>query len=205
MSAPSRPQTTRDRLHRAAIRVFARSGFHATKISDIVAEAAVTQPTFYIHFATKEAAYEALVEEFRAKLREATRQCLIFPDIAPETLHDHVRDSFVRFLTVMSEDPDLTEIGFYQPPNGRITKARMVEWSVHNMTHEQGAGILRPDIPVEYQARMVVGLLDQMGRLAPAEVETVADICARLFCSALVVRRSGFTEVSFSGASSGIM
>ncbi|WP_127088226.1 TetR/AcrR family transcriptional regulator [Aquabacter cavernae] len=184
-----RVEMTRARLRAAAIAVFARKGFHDTKVSDIVAEAGLSQPAFYLHYASKDAAYEALVAAFRTRLLDATRQCLIFAEIRAADVPDNVRASFVRFLTVLSADPALTEIGFYQLPGSSLTRAQMTLWSMENMRQEQAAGILRADIPVLHQAQLVMGLLDQMGRLTPDEVPGIADICAALFCSALVVRK----------------
>lgn len=189
MSEPSpRVEATRARLRAAAIAVFARKGFHATKVSDIVAEAGVSQPTFYLHHASKDAAFEALVGDFRDRLLEAARRCLIFSGIAASEVPADVRDSFGRYFAVMAADPALTEIGFYQPPGSTETRARLIAQSVENMRQEQAAGILRADIPLRAQAQLVVGLLDQMGRLTPDEVPAAAGICATLFCSALVVR-----------------
>jgi AcrR family transcriptional regulator len=45
----------------AAARVFARQGFHDTKVSDIVGEAAVAQGTFYLYFKNKQDIYFRLV------------------------------------------------------------------------------------------------------------------------------------------------
>lgn len=52
----------------AAERVFARHGYHATKISDIVAEAGVGQGTFYRHFDSKRSMFLALFDRFCERL-----------------------------------------------------------------------------------------------------------------------------------------
>src|SRR5690349_11143619 len=49
-----RTETTRLRLLRAAERVFARDGFEASRLEDIVALAGYTRGAFYAHYATKE-------------------------------------------------------------------------------------------------------------------------------------------------------
>ena len=188
----ARAANTQQKLRQAAVAVFARKGFHETKISDIVAEAGVSQPAFYLYYASKEAAFAALVSEFRQALHEATRLCLISPGLTSAELYDDLRQSFTRFLTVLTQDRALTEIGFFQPPDGEITKAQMLEWIASNMAQEQQAGILRADIPVIYQARLVIGLLDQMARMADNEqdIDRLAAICARIFCDALGKRQT---------------
>ncbi|MEB5837508.1 TetR/AcrR family transcriptional regulator [Pantoea dispersa] len=181
---------TQAKLREAAISVFARKGFHETKISDIVAEAGVSQPAFYLYHDSKEVLFETLVSEFRSELYEATRQCLISPGLSAEELYEDLRQSFVRFLTVLQRDRDLTEIGFFQPASGETTKEQMIAWITMNMEREQRAGILRDDISVRCQARFVMGLLDQMSRIIDSEhdVNEFAGICATLFCDALAAK-----------------
>lgn len=58
-----RKSRTRSRLVDAARRVFVAQGYHAPKISDIVAEAGTGQGTFYRHFEDKRAVFDALVDE----------------------------------------------------------------------------------------------------------------------------------------------
>jgi AcrR family transcriptional regulator len=53
-----------------ALRRFAKEGYHATKISDIVAEAGVAQGTFYWYFKSKEAIALEIVEDGRQQLLE---------------------------------------------------------------------------------------------------------------------------------------
>ncbi len=55
---------TRERLVSAAAQVFAASGYHASRVSDIVARAGVAQGTFYLYFRSKEAVFLELVDRF---------------------------------------------------------------------------------------------------------------------------------------------
>jgi len=59
-----RKTRTRGLLLDAARRVFGHRGYHAPKISDIVAEAGVGQGTFYRHFASKREVFETLLDGF---------------------------------------------------------------------------------------------------------------------------------------------
>jgi AcrR family transcriptional regulator len=58
-----RRERTRQELLAAAERVLADKGLHETKISDIAAAADVGVGTFYLHFPTKEALFDAVVED----------------------------------------------------------------------------------------------------------------------------------------------
>ena len=72
-----RRERTRHELLAAAERVLARKGLHRTKISDIAAAADVGVGTFYLHFPTKEALFDAVVDDtmrrFKGAIDEARR------------------------------------------------------------------------------------------------------------------------------------
>jgi AcrR family transcriptional regulator len=52
---------TRERLFRAAVRLFARGGYHGTTIDQVAREARVAKGTFFLYFATKDAVITELV------------------------------------------------------------------------------------------------------------------------------------------------
>jgi AcrR family transcriptional regulator len=56
---------TREELRRCALARFAREGFDAVNVADIVAEVGVTERTFYRHFPSKES---VLFEDFTSRL-----------------------------------------------------------------------------------------------------------------------------------------
>ena len=61
---PAADSGVRERLVSAAAEVFAVSGYHASRVSDIVARAGVAQGTFYLYFPSKEAVFLELVDRF---------------------------------------------------------------------------------------------------------------------------------------------
>jgi len=64
-----RRERTRQEILAAAIRVLADKGFHDTKIADIAAAADVGVGTFYLHFPTKDALFDAVVDETATRLK----------------------------------------------------------------------------------------------------------------------------------------
>jgi len=66
-----RKERTRQDLLAAAVRVLADKGFHDTKITDIATEADVGVGTFYLHFETKDALFDALVDDTVQRLKAA--------------------------------------------------------------------------------------------------------------------------------------
>ncbi|HXJ36263.1 MAG TPA: TetR/AcrR family transcriptional regulator [Candidatus Eisenbacteria bacterium] len=66
-----RKERTRQELLAAAVGVLAKKGFHDTKIADIASAADVGVGTFYLHFETKDALFDALVEDTVGRLKAA--------------------------------------------------------------------------------------------------------------------------------------
>src|SRR5215831_8857126 len=54
----------RDQIAGAALACFARAGYHATTMADVAAQAGVSKGTPYLYFASKEALFLALHEEW---------------------------------------------------------------------------------------------------------------------------------------------
>lgn len=65
----SRGKQTMRRLLDAGIEVFARRGFHAARVDDIVKAAKTSHGTFYLYFANKEDLFEALVADVAEEMR----------------------------------------------------------------------------------------------------------------------------------------
>jgi len=186
-SQPTRGEATRLRLLNHACREFARLGFHSTKVSNIVKASGLSQPTFYIYFHSKEAAYEELIQEFRRRLRIITRDLLIQKPIGGEALVKSLQHSFVTFLSFLAEDPDLTEIGLFQPPGCTDTKASLAIWIADNIAQEQKLGVFSSDVDALTIARCFVGMIDQAARISREEqaLEELALGCARVLCTGI--------------------
>lgn len=178
---------THAKLRRHAAAEFARLGYHNTKVSDIVKAAGVSQPTFYCYFESKEMAYEDLMTEFRSRFEALTRTLLIEGGIPTSQMLDRVALSFQKIFDFLAEDPELTQIGFFQPPGCSITKANLANWIARNIANEQQAGLFRRDIAALQLAQCVVGMLDQMARL-PTDAQKRKDLsldCAHMLCEGI--------------------
>ena len=66
----------RERLLRAATRLFAAKGYAATTVRDILREAGVTAPVLYYHFGNKEGVFLALAREGVGRVEAALQQAL---------------------------------------------------------------------------------------------------------------------------------
>lgn len=66
-------QTTRGHLIEVATRLFARSGYEATSIEDVLAAAEVSRGALYHHFDSKEILFEAVLEAMEAEICQVIR------------------------------------------------------------------------------------------------------------------------------------
>ena len=95
--------------------------------------------------------------------------------------------SFISFLSFLAEDPDLTEIGLFQPPGCTETKASLAVWIADNIAQEQELGVFSKDVDALTVARCFVGMIDQAARVARDEMtlEELAMGCARVLCKGI--------------------
>jgi AcrR family transcriptional regulator len=103
--APGRREATkaanRASILAAARDVFARDGYGAASVRDIVRRTDLASGTFYNYFPDKASIFEALVEEIgreaRRRARSARREA--------HTAHGFVEDAYRAFFSFMVEDP----------------------------------------------------------------------------------------------------
>jgi AcrR family transcriptional regulator len=108
----------RERLVASAAEVFARDGFHASRVSDIVSGADVAQGTFYLYFESKEAIFVQLVERFFARLLAET---LGAHDPRAATTHEQVvaqvRRMWRALIVRSREEPALVTAILHDAPS----------------------------------------------------------------------------------------
>lgn len=88
--------------------VFAKRGYHATKIEDIVAAAKVARGTFYLYFEDKRGVFAELVDRFLARLHLAILR--IDPHDASRTVAAQIRENIMRVLTLFLQERAMTKI-----------------------------------------------------------------------------------------------
>jgi len=82
---------TRERLFNAAAELIGERGFHGTTVDDIVERAGVAKGTVYYHFKSKEALFDALLNEHLTHLAEAFREVMYAAPSPAEALPALVR------------------------------------------------------------------------------------------------------------------
>lgn len=92
----------------AAREEFAKGGYHATKIDDIVASAHIARGTFYLYFTDKRTIFEELVDRFSARLGMAIQR--VDPDDPARTVEDQIKENVRSVLKVFLEDRMMAKI-----------------------------------------------------------------------------------------------
>ncbi|GAA5512916.1 hypothetical protein Dcar01_01640 [Deinococcus carri] len=167
MPRPDRAAATRRRLTAAAVQTFAERGYADTRVSDIVARAGVTQPTFYDHFAGKEALFTALVEQFRARVRQLLgdsrcREQEARQQEAQLPLRESLRLTCSAVFHAFAEDPALTRLALGQAPDAAQVKQDLVTLLAGNVRAAQALGRVRADLPADLMAEALVGSVERL-------------------------------------------
>ena len=93
-------------LLQAAVRVFARRGFHAARVGDIAEEAGVAHGLLYHYFSSKEEVLETIFRETWADLLAAVRDV----EESGEPAREQLRQVAAILLRSWRHDPDLVRV-----------------------------------------------------------------------------------------------
>lgn len=162
MRDPDKPQQIID----AAIRVFARTGFYNSRVSDIAREAGIASGTIYLYFKTKD---EILVTLFREKMAAfvASLRSEIAREPDPEA---KIRRLVRRHFEVLEASPELAEVVQVELRQGqkffRGASAHEVSayFELIGSVLQDGvaSGAFRRDLPVKVATKMLFGAMDQL-------------------------------------------
>ena len=150
----------------AAVRIFARQGFHACRVSDIADEAGVAYGLVYHYFGSKDEVLDTLFLERWGVMLEAIAEIDRRPIPAREKLHgiaSFIVDSY-RY------DPELMKViivevtraanSFGAAHLGTIAEAyRQIQGIVEQA---QATGEFRPDVTAEFAAMAFYGAIEQV-------------------------------------------
>lgn len=91
----NRGKARRQELLRAARQVFERQGFYETRVADIVAEAGVSQGTFYTYFESKDVVFREVANDVAEQMLHG-----LHADALADDPLERVRDALQRFVDV---------------------------------------------------------------------------------------------------------
>jgi TetR/AcrR family fatty acid metabolism transcriptional regulator len=150
----------------AAVRVFARQGFHACRVSDIADEAGVAYGLLYHYFPSKEEVLNTLFLERWGVMLETIR--------AVDREQIPVREKLGAIASFIVDsyrhDPDLMKViivevtraanSFGQTHLGQIREAYRMIGAI--VTKAQRDGVFKPDIDAEFAAMTFYGAIEQV-------------------------------------------
>jgi AcrR family transcriptional regulator len=181
----------------AAVRVFARQGFHTCRVSDIADEAGVAYGLVYHYFSSKEEILDTLFLErwdvMLAAIAEADAAAL------------HPREKLRAIASFIVEsyrhDPDLMKVIIVEVTRaantfGRthVAKIRVAYDGVASIVAQaQGEGIFRSEVEAGFAAQAFYGLVEQVlttwifesRPVAEAEFERVKTEIVEMICGGL--------------------
>ena len=102
-----RSRDKRDRLIRAGLSVFARCGYHQTRMTDVAAEAGVSVGVLYQRFKDKRAFFEVIVDTLAERLEQGVNDFFEAADDA-WSLHELVARVIETLVEVVERD-----VGFF--------------------------------------------------------------------------------------------
>ena len=150
----------------AAVRVFARQGFHACRVSDIADEAGVAYGLVYHYFASKDEVLDTLFLERWGVMLELIRRV----DAEAVPVREKLRAIASFIIDSYEHDPDLMKViivevtraanSFGQTHIGEISAA--YELIAEIVTEAQEEGVFRSDIEARFAAMTFYGAIEQL-------------------------------------------
>jgi TetR/AcrR family transcriptional regulator, fatty acid metabolism regulator protein len=150
----------------AAVRVFARQGFHACRVSDIADEAGVAYGLVYHYFRSKEEVLDTLFTERWDILLQVIRDT----DAEDAPARDKLRAIAAFIFESYRHDPDLMKVivvevtraanSFGLTHSDRIREAYALMAEVVAKAQEDGS--FRPDVTPRFAALAFYGVIEQV-------------------------------------------
>jgi len=188
----------RDRILKAAIRVFAKNGFYATRVSEIAKAAGVADGTIYLYFKNKDDVLITIFEDGIQQLLGILREVAT----SEQPFDERITRIIELQLGLLEEQRDLAEV---ITVNLRQSSSLLKQYAaplfmeyidvIAGLVREgQKEGAFRKDINARVVARSLFGALDAilltwaLGEADPASLRKAAAHCANLFLEGLRAR-----------------
>lgn len=169
----------REQLLDVARHVFAERGFHETSMNEVAAEAGVTKPVLYQHFASKRDLFRAVLEDVGLRLEDSIIKAAAEGGIPREK----VERGIAAYLAFVEEDRPGFRLLF------TVTSRNDDEWAAitrrveHQIAQSVAELIDVPGMSTDRRLRLahgIVGLTEGMVRHWTAESRNETDAADRL-------------------------
>jgi AcrR family transcriptional regulator len=148
----------------AAVRVFARNGYHGARVGDIATEAGVAHGLLYHYFSSKEEVLQTIFRENWGELIERFRAVEQTDEPAAEKLEGIAK----ILLRTWRNDPDLVTVMVREVARSQHLQSQVVEvreaFAIVERVIEQGKaeGSFRQDVDARFAAWIVYGGLEEV-------------------------------------------
>ena len=179
-SSRNRAESRRDELLAAAVRVFARKGYHTCRVSDIADEAGASHGLVYHYFSSKDEVLETIFRENWGPIAVAIEGIAATDDAAPEQL----RKVVALVLHAWRRDPETVRVLVREISRSPVLQERIGEFQKafdaleHVIVRGQERGEFDAELDPRFATYAVWGTLDEiltgwvLGRL-PGEPDDV--------------------------------
>ncbi len=154
----------RQRILAAAVKVFARKGYHTSRVGDIAEEAGVAHGLLYHYFESKEALLEAVFRETWSQIVDAIRE--IEESGAPAS--EQLRRVAAIYLRAWARDPDLVRVLVREVARSpqvqlRVDEIAEVFRAIGRIVERgQAAGELRADVDARLASWIFYGAIEEV-------------------------------------------
>jgi TetR/AcrR family fatty acid metabolism transcriptional regulator len=163
---PNNGGEKRDRILRAAVKIFSRKGFFNSKVSEIARAAEVADGTIYLYFRNKD---DLLISLFEEKMGEVVADVRRRIAVGGNAL-DRLRIFIENHMDLLERESGLVEVLQVELRQSTkflkdYTPVKFFEYlEVISDILEEGKkqGVLRPDLNVSVARRAIFGALDEL-------------------------------------------
>ncbi|MEZ5997958.1 MAG: helix-turn-helix domain-containing protein [Hyphomonas sp.] len=173
----------------AGRRVFARIGYEATTVRDIIRETDLASGTFYNYFKSKEEVFEAIAEDSTHRYREL----LSHVRERAATVEDYMQQAYRAYFAFIAQEnveaiangaPHLALIGVRVDTPEMLATAAEIRADLERILEDDSSGI-----DIEYLTAAAIGIAREMGDIMlqrrPVDVEGATRFASRMLLASI--------------------
>jgi AcrR family transcriptional regulator len=186
-------EATFKKIIRTGKRLFAKHGFQATSINDIIAKSKVAAGTFYLYFDNKLALYMHLLEEYKRDIRLTSATAVT----GYQTRYEIEREGLKSFIRYVRKDPLAYKLiweSMSVDPNifKEYYQSFAASYGFHLKEYVE-KGQVRDDIDLETASYILMGIANFVGLqvlfqedIDEAEIDRIVDEAMKMIDSGLL-------------------
>lgn len=141
----------RDQILRSAVAVFSQKGYNDAAISDIITRAGIARGTFYLHFTSKRAIFDDILELCFRRILDHLRPVSLSRPLDRTHVLEQVRDNARRLARLIASERALFHVLLAEPGGldpvllGKVTDfyARLAQWIAESLDLGIRHGVVR--------------------------------------------------------------